>query len=196
MTSHSPALDFPSSRTGDRSALWTAPTGFTGFACPAGPLSGEVRLPCSSLELLKVLAPLGVRAFPAMEASPVLCPLLTPVASAWLLNQAYRSAAWQQVSPGKSVDFPCIPAPFAASVFDRMGLRRLLPTRPTSQPRMGFVSLRSQVRLRLPSDPVSRRRPCLRLTVGAINLRNGLPPSSQRPCRAHNRAGCLAATRS
>ena len=111
-------------------------------------------------------APLGVRAFPAMEASPVLCPLLTPVASAWLLNQGYRSAAWQQISPGKSVDFPpglsvqpalavqgtgCIPAPFTASAFDRMGLRRLLPTRPTSQPRMGFVSLRSQVRLRLPS---------------------------------------------
>ena len=50
---------------------------------------------------------------------------------------------------------------------------------------MGFVSLRSQICLRLPSDPASRRRPCLQLTVGAINLRKGLPPSSQRPCRAH-----------
>ena len=58
---------------------------------------------------------------------------------------------------------------------------------------MGFVSLRSQVCLRLPSDPASRRRPCLQLTVGAINLRKGLSPSSQRPCRAHQPVGALHA---
>jgi len=90
-----------------------------------------------------------------------------------------------QTSPGKYVDFPCTPASFTVLAFDRMGLRCYTPTRPASQPLMRFVSLRSQVCLRLPSDPASRRRPCLQLTVGAINLRKGLSPSSQRPCRAH-----------
>jgi hypothetical protein len=52
---------------------------------------------------------------------------------------------------------------------------------------MGFVFLRSQVCLRLPSDPASRQRPCLQLAVGATNLRKGLSPSSQRPCWAHQK---------
>ena len=94
-------------------------------------------------------------------------------------------AAWRQVSPGKNTDFPCTPAPFTASTLDCIGLRCRLPTSPASQPLMGFVFLKSQVCLRLPSDPASRRRPCLQLTVGAINLRMGLSSFSQRPCRAH-----------
>ena len=62
---------------------------------------------------------------------------------------------------------------------------------------MRFVSLKSRGCLRLPSDPASRRRPCLPLTVGAtpaplrgavrVNPRKGLSPSSQRPCWAHNK---------
>ena len=101
-------------------------------------------------------------------------------------------AAWRQVSPGKNVDSPCILVPFTALALDCLGLRCLLPTRPTSQPLMGFVSLKSQVCLRLPSDPVSRRRPCPWLTVGAINPRKGLSPSSQRPCWAHSKSGALS----
>ena len=66
-----------------------------------------------------------------------------------------------QTSPGKYVDFPCTPASFTVLAFDRMGLRCYMPTRPASQPLMMFVSLRSQICLRLPSDPASRRRPCL-----------------------------------
>jgi len=62
---HSPALDFPSSRAGDGSALRSSTTGFTGFACPAVPLSGEGCLPCPSHELLKVLVLLDVWPFPA-----------------------------------------------------------------------------------------------------------------------------------
>jgi hypothetical protein len=93
--------------------------------------------------------------------------------------------ARRQVSPGKNVDFPCTLAPFTALALDCIGLHCPLPTRPTAQPPMRFVFLKSQVCLRLPSDPASRRRPCPWLTVGAINLRTGLSPSSQRPCWAH-----------
>jgi hypothetical protein len=57
------ALDFPSSRSGDCSALREIPDGFTAFALPPDPLSGEVCLLCSSLELLEVLVPLDVRPF-------------------------------------------------------------------------------------------------------------------------------------
>jgi len=53
---------------------------------------------------------------------------------------------------------------------------------------MGFVFLKSQVCLRLPPDPASRRRPCPWLTVGATNPRKGLSPSSQHPCWAHRSA--------
>jgi len=127
--SHSPALDFPSPRTGDRSALWSDPTGFTGFACPAGPLSGEVCLPRSSLELLKVLAPLDVRAFPAVEAPPVLRPLLTPAASGWPLDQGYPKAR-RQVSRGRPNRLRHTPAGFTVASLGGYGLRCPLPTRP------------------------------------------------------------------
>jgi len=124
IASHNSAPDFPSSRTGDRSALWSGPAGFTGFARPAGPLSGEVCLPCSSLELLKVFAPLDVWAFPAVEASPVLCPLLTPAASIWSLDQGYPKAR-RQVSRGKSNRLRHTPAGFTAASLGGYGLRCL-----------------------------------------------------------------------
>jgi len=97
----------------------------------------------------------------------------------------HLQVAWRQVSPGKCAGFPCTLAPFTALTFGRIRLRCHLPTRPASQPLMGFVFLKSQVCLRLPPDPASRRRPCLWLAVGATNLRKGLSPSSQRPCWAH-----------
>jgi hypothetical protein len=80
---------------------------------------------------------------------------------------------------------PCILAPFTALAPGCMRLCCCLPTRPTAQPLMGFVFLKSQVCFRLPPAPSSRRRPCLPLTVAATNLRTGLSPTSQRPCWAH-----------
>jgi hypothetical protein len=54
------------------------------------------------------------------------------------------------------------------------------------------VFLESRFRLRLPSHPASRRRSCLRLVVGAINLHRGLAPPSCWSCWAHSgsRGGC------
>ena len=106
---------------------------------------------------------------------------LSPTSRLRLPSQTAR----QQVSPGKNADFPCTFAPFTALALDCIGLRCLLPTRPATQPLMEFAFLNSQVCLRLPPDPASRRRPCPWLTVGAINPRKGLSPSSQRPCWAH-----------
>jgi hypothetical protein len=54
---------------------------------------------------------------------------------------------------------------------------------------MRFVFLESRLCLRLPSDPASRRRPCLQLTVPVTKVRRGLSPPSSRPCRAHPTAG-------
>ena len=67
-----------------------------------------------------------------------------------------------------------------------------MPTRPSVPPRIGFVFLKSRICLGLPLDLASRQRPCLWLTVSAINPRKGLTPSSQRPCWAYieNRRGC------
>ena len=62
-----------------------------------------------------------------------------------------------------------------------------MPTRPSAPPRIGFVFLKSRICLGLPSDLASRQRPCLWLTVSAINLREGLAPSSQRPCWAYKK---------
>jgi len=55
-------------------------------------------------------------------------------------------------------------------------------------PPMRFVSLGSRFRLRLPSHPASRRRSCLWLVVGAINLHRGLAPPSGWSCPAYTAA--------
>ncbi len=60
----------------------------------------------------------------------------------------------------------------------------------------GFCSSSRTFALRLPSDPSSRRRPCLRLvlllvsiTMNTIGSRTGdLHPISSRPCRAYHEA--------
>ena len=64
--------------------------------------------------------------------------------------------AGRQASPGKNVDFLCIPVPFTVSALDCFGLRCHLPTRPTSQPLMGFLFIRSQICFQLPSDLTSQ----------------------------------------
>ena len=119
----------------------------------------------------------------------VLWPLLTPAVSAWLLSQGYhflqldgrppqvRALAFLAHLPDLLL-WPLVASGFA--VICQLA-------RPHSLIR--FVFLRSQVCLRLPPDPASRRRPCLWLAVGATNLRKGLSPSSQRPCWAHKSRG-------
>ena len=101
-----------------------------------------------------------------------------------------KKKAWQQVSPGKNADFPCALVQFTALVFGCIGLRCFMPTRPTSQPLIGFVFLKSQVCLRLPPDPTSQWRPCPWLMVAATNLHTGLSPARQRPCWAHIKRVC------
>ena len=100
------ASGVPSSRAGDGSALWSVPTGFTGFARPVVPLSGEGCLLCSSRELLMVLA-LSRRSALPISTAMVLWPLLTPAASVWLLNQGYRSSQFGVRSPRvRTLTFP------------------------------------------------------------------------------------------
>ena len=94
------------------------------------------------------------------------------------------SPAWQQVSPGKNIDFLCAPALFTVWSLVALGFVVLCQlARPHSL--IWFVCLRSQVCFRLPPDPASRRRLCLLLTVGATSLRKSLSLSSQCPCWAH-----------
>ena len=68
------------------SALCTTPTGFTHFVCTVVPLSEVGGLLCSSLELLVVLI---LSIFSPSRILPVLCLLLTPVASIWHHCQTY-----------------------------------------------------------------------------------------------------------
>ena len=178
--------DSPSSRAGDGSALWSSPKGFTFFACPAVPLSGAVCLLRSSRELLKVLSLLTFG--PSHLTAVVLWPRLTPAASAQPRDWGYHLRWPANRSPQVRTLTLTASLPhllhqlLIASGFIVFGQLTQL-----AQPRMGFVSLKSQFRFRLPSDLASRRRPCLPLTVGAISLRRGLSPPSQRPCWAHRK---------
>ncbi len=100
--------------------------------------------------------PLDVQPFPALAGT------MAP-ADFCRLSLTSRSGlpfpASRQTSPGKNADFPCTPAPFSASALGRIGLRCYWPTRPASQPPMRFVFLKSQVCLRLPSDPALTTAP-------------------------------------
>jgi len=80
--------------------------------------------------------------------------------------------AWQQVSPGKNVDFPCTLAPFTTPALDRIRLRCLWPTRPTA---MASYEVRVPQVAGLP--PASSRP---RLTVTPLPSANGWcdPPSA------------------
>jgi hypothetical protein len=84
-----------------------------------------------------------------------------------------------QTSRGKTTDVRGINARFTkcTPVADR-GLRGHVPARPRcTTPRIGFLSIATPLRLRLPSDPASRRRPCrLPLLRLCVCLEQGLPP--------------------
>jgi hypothetical protein len=145
--------------------------------------------------------------------APVLWPLLTPAAPTRLRSRACcPQTAGRQVSPGKNADFPCNLAPSTLSALDCIRLRCHWPARPAGpglpvrshadRPRMGFVFLKAQVCLRLPSHPTSRRRTCLwlydlgagtpGLTVGAINLRDRDFHSQARAHAGRTRKGRAA----
>jgi hypothetical protein len=95
-------------------------------------------------------------------------------------------SAWRQISPGKSVDFPCAPASFTASALGRFGLRCFLPSRPASQPH----EIRVPPVAGLPSASFRRHFAMMPLPSASgwcDLLRKGLSPSSQRPCWAHKK---------
>ena len=84
------ASDFPSSRTGNGSALCSSPTSFTCFACTVVPLSEDFCLPCSFRELLIVLI-LSLFS-PSRKKNSVLWLRLTPAISICPLEQGCLSA--------------------------------------------------------------------------------------------------------
>jgi len=55
------------------------------------------------------------------------------------------------------------------------------------RPCIRFLFVRSRFCLRLPSDPTSRWRPCLQLTVPTTTARRGLSPLRFAPCLAHEK---------
>jgi hypothetical protein len=108
-----------------------------------------------------------------------------------LMNLLSRDA---QISPDKNVNFPCTNAAFTLPPNLWASLVLCLLAQGLSLI-CGFCSSSRTFALRLPSDPSSRRRPCLRLillvvsiTMNTIGSRTGdFHPISSRPCRAYNR---------
>ena len=98
----------------------------------------------------------------------------------------------RQVSPDKNVNSRCTPGSFTVSP-EPEDFAIWCWLVPGTRPRMTFLSVRSQFCLGLPSDPISRRRPCLWLVVAIITSYDvGSPtgdfhPISSRPCRAYTR---------
>src|SRR5688572_21616468 len=82
-----------------------------------------------------------------------------------------------QASRGKFMSFRCTTAGFTPWAFDGYGLRDLMLTRPTEAPRIQFLFVGSHLCYTLPSDPISRRRPCASLAFTSIRLAEGLSPS-------------------
>src|SRR6266704_4189798 len=71
----------------------------------------------------------------------------------------------QQISRDKFDRFPRATTEFTLCVLDRYGLRDHWPARPTLTPQIRFLYLGSRFCSTLPSDPTSRRRPCVSLSL-------------------------------
>ena len=149
-------LAFVGVRAGNCSALWLNPSGFTAFARPAGPLPGEVGLLCSFHEL-PTPGTSAVRPFPADKclagtmASADPCRLSLTfrlgLPLPWLDDRSPQVRTLTFPAPSPHLPHqPLIASGFVVSC----QLARLV------RPLMRFVSLKSQVCLRLPSDPTSR----------------------------------------
>lgn len=62
------------------------------------------------------------------------------------------------------------------------------------RPHIWFLFVRSWLCYTLPSDPASRRRPCVSLILRPIRLDRGLTPPSCCACSAHQKKSVAAAT--
>ena len=71
----------------------------------------------------------------------------------------------QQISRDKFDRFPRATTEFTLGVLDRYGLRDHWPARPTLTPQIRFFYIGSRFCSTLPSDPTSRRRPCVSLSL-------------------------------
>jgi hypothetical protein len=106
----------------------------------------------------------------------------------------------KQISPDKDVNFPCTTAAFTLPP-EPSGFVVLCQLAQELSLVCGFCSSARTFALRLPSDPSSRRRPCLPLVLlivfmnmNTIGSRTGdLHPISSRPCRAYTTrsSGCV-----
>src|SRR3989440_11034612 len=67
----------------------------------------------------------------------------------------------EQISWGKLNRLPCTVAESTLRVLDGYGLRGKLPARPALAPCIRFLFIDSHVCSMLPSDPASRRYPCI-----------------------------------
>ena len=71
----------------------------------------------------------------------------------------------RQVSPGKNADYPHTLATSTPSALGNLGFRYVVLAHPAVSASCGSCSSSRGSRLRLPPDPVLRRRPCPWLTV-------------------------------
>jgi hypothetical protein len=97
-----------------------------------------------------------------------------------------------QSSPDKNVNFPCTTVAFTLP-HEPVGFVVLCQLAQGLSLLCGFCSSARTYAIGLPSDPSSRRRPCLRLvlllvsiSMNTIGSRTGdFHPISSRPCRAY-----------
>ncbi|MFI5304839.1 MAG: hypothetical protein ACHQYP_08605 [Nitrospiria bacterium] len=82
-----------------------------------------------------------------------------------------------QVSRGNYAHCQCYTAGFTLPALDGNGLHDLTPARPAVAPDIQFLFVGAHLCSTLPSDPASRRRPCVSLAFTSIRLAEGLPPS-------------------
>ena len=100
----------------------------------------------------------------------------------------------KQISPDKDMNFPCTTAAFTLPP-EPVGFVVLCQLARGLSLVCGFCSSARTCALRLPSDPSSRWRPCLRLVLLVVSIimntigsRTGdFHPISSRPCRAYTR---------
>ena len=94
----------------------------------------------------------------------------------------------EQTSRGKSRNLHRTYPPHIRSIDPGdIGLRMFWPPRPSIARLMRFVFLGPRLCLRLPSDPASRRRPCLQLGVPVTRAPRGLAPPSCGTCPAQQK---------
>ena len=125
-------------------------------------------------------------------ASADFCPITAAVAGCRAINKQWQV---EQISPDKNVNCRYTTAAFTISP-ESVGLRHVVLTCPDDGLVCCFCSSAHSFALRLPPDPSSRRRPCLRLvlvlpclaTVTGF-LYRGLAPHKFTPMTGVHQAG-------